>query len=275
MVHHLARFLNNTHRTLRSFSFETSLSADFSPLFSAFGFFAHLSTLALSIPTSEPHLGDPSAVKGFLHLHGDTLERLSLRGFCTNNSRRTGMDARWLSQCLTGITFASLHTLNVGTSFIPLDVAMLCVRQWADTLTDLDIAGEYLSYDAVQDILHEFTDKRLESLSVGVTCLCPELVDMLAQHLPGLTKLNLRIRFVSPHRFEAPKLVGRLGASRRFPGGSRKQTDSQLDRFCTEMSTRKYEAWKLQDVGVWMFTKKLQYQGWLANAIRDSLGGQQ
>jgi hypothetical protein len=38
------------------------------------------------------------------------------------------------------------------------------------------------------------------------------------------------------------------------------------------MSTRKYEAWKLRDVGVWMFTKKLQYQDWCANAIRDSVG---
>ncbi|KAF7356981.1 Polygalacturonase 3 [Mycena venus] len=235
MVHHLARFLNNTHRTLRSFSFETSLSTDFSPLFSALGFFAHLSSVTLSIPTSDPHLGDPSAVKGFLQLHSDVLERLSLRGFCTNISRRTGMADRWLSQCLTGVTFASLNTLNLGTSFLPSDVILLCVRQ----------------------------DKRLETLSVGVTCLCPELVDMLAEHLPGLTKLNLRIRYVAPHRLEAPKPVGRLGASRRFLGSTRKQTDSQLlgkERFCAEMSTRKYEAWKLRDVGVWMFTKKLQSQ---------------
>jgi hypothetical protein len=218
MVHHLARFMNNTHRTLRSFAFETSLKADFSPLFSALGFFAHLSKLALSIPTSDPHLGDPSAVKGFLHLHRHTLGEFSLRGFCTNKSRTETDDGGWLSRCLTGITFSSLRTLSVGTSFIPLDVVMLCAQQWADTLTDLDILGEYLSYEAVQDILHNFVDKRLETLKVGVTCLCPELVDMLAEALPGLTKLNLSVRFVASHRQEVP----------RFAGRSRKQIDSQL-----------------------------------------------
>ncbi|KAJ7708777.1 hypothetical protein B0H17DRAFT_1191273 [Mycena rosella] len=93
MVHHLARFLNNTHRTLRSLSFETSLSSDFSPFFSALGTFAHLSKLTLSIPTSDPHLGDPSALKGFLHAQHDTLEQFTLRGFCTRKSRG-GMDSR-------------------------------------------------------------------------------------------------------------------------------------------------------------------------------------
>ncbi|KAJ7886042.1 hypothetical protein B0H13DRAFT_2044687 [Mycena leptocephala] len=236
MVHHLARFMNNTHRTLRSFAFETSLKADFSPLFSALGFFAHLSKLALSIPTSDPHLGDP---------------RFSLRGFCTNKSRTQTDDGGWLSRCLTGITFSSLRTLSVGTSFIPLDVVMLCAQQWADTLTDLDILGEYLSYEA-----------RLETLKVGVTCLCPELVDMLAESLPGLTKLNLRVQFVASHRREVP----------RFAKRSLNQTDSQLEGFCAEMSRRKYQGWKLQDIGVWKFAKKLQYQGQLANAVRDSLG---
>ncbi|KAF8196883.1 hypothetical protein K438DRAFT_1825725 [Mycena galopus ATCC 62051] len=263
MVHHLARFLNNTYRTLRSLSFETSLAADFSPLFSALVFFAHLSSLAFSIPMSDPYLGDPSAVKRFLHLHCDTLKHLSLRGFCT---RRTEMDGRWLSRCLTGITFISLERLDVGTSFIPLDVAMLCVRQWADTLTALDIVGQYLSYDAVEDMLRELSAKRLQNLTVGVTCLCPELVDMFAEHLPGLTKLNLRIRFT-------PKAVGRLGDSRRYLGGSREQVDSQSkERFWAEMSTRKYKAWRLRDVGVSMFTKKLEYQRWCANVIRECVG---
>ncbi|KAJ6485769.1 hypothetical protein C8R45DRAFT_281696 [Mycena sanguinolenta] len=270
MVHHLARFLNNTERTLRSFSFETSLAADFSPFFSALGFFAHLSTLALSIPTSDPHLGDPSALKGFLHLHGATLKHFSLRGFCTNKSRQTGKDGRWLSQCLTGTTL-SLHTLNVGTSFIPFDVALLCVRQWADTLTALDIVGEYLTHDAVETLLRELSGKRLEILSVAVKCLCPELVDRLAERLPGLTKLHLRVRIISPHHLEAPKFVQ---GSRRYFGGSYEQTASQSGRFCQEIATRTYEGWKLQEVRVWMFTKKLQYQGWCVDAIRGCIGQQ-
>ncbi|KAJ6581071.1 hypothetical protein B0H19DRAFT_1251328 [Mycena capillaripes] len=281
MVHHLARFLNNIHHTLRSFSFETSLSIDFSPLFSALGFFAHLSTLALSIPTSNPHLGQQSGLKAFLHLHQNTLEHFSLRGFCTNKCRSTEAVGPWLSQCLTGITFSSLNTLSVRTSFIPLEVVMLCVQQWADTLIHLDISGEYLSYEAVQDLLLALEDKHVESLKIGVTCLCPELVDMLAEYLPGLTNLNLTILFVASHRHEAPQYIGR----------SRKQRDSQLvsifsenkllhfnvlilrkERFCTEMNTRKYDCWNLREVGVWQFTKKLQHQGRFADAVRDSLG---
>ncbi|KAJ6469778.1 hypothetical protein C8R47DRAFT_768160 [Mycena vitilis] len=152
MVHHIARFLNNAHRTLRSFLFETSLSTDFSPLFSALGFFPHLSTLALTVPTAAPHLGDPSAVKRFLQLHHATVERFTLRGFCTNRPLRADTVGTWLSACLRGVTFSALHTLSVGTSFIPVEAVVLCVEQWADTLRDVDVSGEYLGFDAVEDV---------------------------------------------------------------------------------------------------------------------------
>ncbi|KAJ7493319.1 hypothetical protein B0H11DRAFT_957126 [Mycena galericulata] len=272
MIHHLARFLNNTHSTLRFFSFETSLIIDFSPFFSALGFFPHLYRLALSIPTSHRHLGDPSALKGFLHLHHDTLEHLSFRGFCTNNVQsgsvrvqhaRSGFDSSWLSECLSGTVFSSLHTLNVGTSFISLDVVMLCIEQWADTLTELDITGEYLNYEQVEDILDAFVDRRLRSLSISVTALCPELVDMLAAYVPELTKLHLRIRSVAPHRYELPPTyVGRGVKQNELP---------RADRFCAEMGTRNYEGWKLEDIGIWRFTSKLQYQARYVDALRDSI----
>ncbi|KAJ6561136.1 hypothetical protein DFH09DRAFT_1160551 [Mycena vulgaris] len=261
MVHHLARFLNNAHRTLQSLSFETSLNTDFSPFFSALGSFTNLTKLALSIPTSAPHLGDPSALKGFLHSQRDTLKHFTLHGFCTTPIRSC-MDSRWLTECLSGVTFSTLHTLNVGTSFIPLDVVMLCIHQCTDTLTALDIAGEYQSFDAVQSVLRACADFRLTSLSIGMTCLWPELVDMLAEYLPDLTKLNLRIRAVTPDRHEP----------RKFIGGSRKQKQLQLECFKTEMSTRSYEGWKLKDVGTWTFTSKLQLQGWCVDILRDSLG---
>ncbi|KAJ7626287.1 hypothetical protein DFH06DRAFT_737426 [Mycena polygramma] len=217
MVHHIARLLNNTHRTLRSFSFETSLSTDFAPLFSALGFFPHLATLALTVPTAAPHLGDPSAVKRFLQLHHATVERFTLRGFCTNKLRADTVGL-WLSECLRGVTFSALHTLSVGTSFIPVEVVMLCVEQWADTLRDVDVSGEYLSFDAVEDVLMR-GDMRLERLDVGVACLCPEIMDLLAEHLPGLSKLTLNIRYVAPHRDEPPC----YDKTRH-----RKQTDAQL-----------------------------------------------
>ncbi|KAJ7156860.1 hypothetical protein C8R43DRAFT_997442 [Mycena crocata] len=261
MVHHLARFLNNTHRTLRALSFETSLSIDFSPFFSALGFFAHLSKLALSIPTADPHLGDPSALKALFHAHRDTLEHFSLRGFCLDKSR-AGMDSRWLSECLSGITFASLQSLKVGTTFIPLDVAMLCIQQCTDTLAALDITGEYLSYEAVEAMLRASADCRLTALSVGVECLCPELVDRLAECLPGLTKLNLRLRSVASHRHEPPAFVK----------DSRKQPASQLGGFRGEMQSRNYQGWRLEDIQVWKFKGKLQLQGWCVDVLRESLG---
>ncbi|KAJ7777360.1 hypothetical protein B0H16DRAFT_955477 [Mycena metata] len=264
MIHHIARFLNNVDATLRSLSFETSLVADFSPLFMALGFFAHLSKLSLCIPTSTCDLGDPSALKAFLHQHHYTLEHLSLRAHLSRRQRGADTDAGWLSECLTGVTFCKLQTLSVGTSFIPRDVVVLCIQQWADTLSDLDITGDYLSYEQLEDLLGEFEDGELTSLTVGVTCLCPELVDMLAEHLPDLTRLNLRIQSVAPHRLAAPRVIG-------VP---RKLTDSdpQLERFCAEMSSRNYPGWNLQDISVWKFTKKLQYHGRCVDAIRDSLG---
>ncbi|KAJ7027853.1 hypothetical protein C8F04DRAFT_71375 [Mycena alexandri] len=265
MIHHIARFLNNVDSTLRSLSFETSLVADFSPMFMALGFFAHLSKLALCIPTSTCGLGDPSALKAFLHQHHYTLNHLSLRAHLSRRKSRADTDARWLSECLTGVTFCKLQTLSVGTSFIPLDVVVLCIQQWADTLSDLDITGDYLDYEQLEDILGKFEDGQLTSLKVGVICLCPELVDMLAEHLPDLATLNLRIRSVAPHRLAAPKVVS----------VRRKLTDSepQLEvHFCAEMGSRNYPAWKLQDISIWKFTKKLQYQDRCVDAIRDSLG---
>ncbi|KAJ7173642.1 hypothetical protein C8R46DRAFT_1083486, partial [Mycena filopes] len=213
MVHHIARFLNNVHSTLRSLSFETSLGADFSPLFLALGFFAHLSKLTLSIATSCCDLGEPSALKAFLQLHHYTLEHLSLRATsCTSKAH-----ARWLSESLTDVTFCSLLTLSVGTSFIPLSVVVLCVQQWADTLTALDIAGAYLTYEELEEILVELVDGQLTSLKVGIVCLCPELVDMLAEHLPDLTTLNLSVRSVGLHRQGGPSAVS----------GRRRSTDSE------------------------------------------------
>ncbi|KAK7031500.1 polygalacturonase 3 [Favolaschia claudopus] len=218
MIHHLARFLNNMQSTLRSFSLETSLETDFSPLFLALGFFVRLSTLALSIPMSDAHFRNPSALKGFLNLHRGALKCLSLHGHPTSPPHRTGTrtGGRWLSEALTGIMFTSLQTLNLNTSFVQLDIVILCVRQWAVSKNQLD------------------------SLRVSPECLCPELIDMLAQHLPSLTKLYLRVRSFAPHRFEAA---------------------SQLGRFCTEMSIRKYQGWKLRDIDVWMFARRrLQFQ---------------
>ncbi|KAJ7035500.1 hypothetical protein C8F04DRAFT_1097464 [Mycena alexandri] len=205
-------------------------------------------------------------LKAFLHQHHYTLKHLSLRAHLSRRKSRGDTDARWLSECLTGVTFCKLQTLGVGTSFIPLDVVVLCIQQWADTLSDLDITGDYLNYEQLEDILGKFEDGQLTSLKVGVICLCPELVDMLAEHLPDLATLNLRIRSVAPHRLAAPKVIS----------VRRKLTDSepQLEEvhFCAEMGSRNYPAWKLQDISIWKFTKKLQYQDRCVDAIRDSLG---
>ncbi|KAJ7708772.1 hypothetical protein B0H17DRAFT_365056 [Mycena rosella] len=119
------------------------------------------------------------------------------------------------------MTFSSLHTLNVGTSFIPLDVVTLCIRQCTDTLTTLDIAGEYLSFEVVQDVLRTIAGRPLRNLNIGVTCLSPQLVDLLAEHLPVLTKLSLRIRAVSADRHEPPMFIG----------ASLMQKQSQVERF--------------------------------------------
>ncbi|KAJ7708776.1 hypothetical protein B0H17DRAFT_1324901 [Mycena rosella] len=139
---------------------------------------------------------------------------------------------------------------------------MLCVRQCMDTLTTLDITGEYLNFEVVQDILLTIADRPLRNLNVGVTCLSPQLVDLLAEYLPILTKLSLRIRAVSADRHEPPMFIG----------ASRMQKQSQVERFRAEMATREYEGWGLREVGVWKYTSKLQYQGWCVDILRDSLG---
>ncbi|KAJ7065229.1 hypothetical protein C8F01DRAFT_1124844 [Mycena amicta] len=193
VMENLSRFLNNHHSTLLSLSFETSLSADFSCFFATLGPLEKLSTLVLCIPTAKPHLGDPSAVKGFLQLHCSFLEHISIRAFRVHPTL-TCLDATWLSQCLSGVAFPVLRTLDVRTSFLPLDVVMKdCVGQWADTLTRLDISGEYLSLEQAEKLVM-LAGPHLRDLAFYS---CPEA---LTTRLPPLTKLTLRIRGVAPQR---------------------------------------------------------------------------
>ncbi|KAJ6612310.1 hypothetical protein B0H10DRAFT_2053217 [Mycena sp. CBHHK59/15] len=208
MVHHLARFINNAHRTLQSLSFASALSIDFSPFFASLCSFANLRSLALEIPTARPYLAEPAALRSFLCAHRATLGHLALRGFANNNgAARAAVDASWLAQCLSGVSLPALRTLDVGTSF------------FADTLAALDIMGQYLDDVEVVDVLRALKDRpRLRALSVGVVCLCPELIDALAETLPELTQLTLRIRGVAPRRGEQPVFVG----------GKRKQPQAQV-----------------------------------------------
>ncbi|KAJ7282040.1 hypothetical protein C8J57DRAFT_1299257 [Mycena rebaudengoi] len=241
MVHHLARFMNNAHRTLTSLSFETSLGHDFSPLFSALVPFPRLSTLALAIPTARPHLGDPVALNGFLRDQSDTVAHLSLRGF-NSTTRRQSVDAAWFSECLEGLAFPALRTLDVRTAFIPLDSAVPCA---------LDLCGTYLSYEDVEAVLHGFGD-RLQTLRLFVTCLTPELVDMLSDAVPGLVGLDVRISYVNA--VVPPQCK-----------------ETQLARFCEAMDKRTYAGWKLRDVKIWMFSPKLRLQRRCVDAVLGSI----
>ncbi|KAJ6631034.1 hypothetical protein B0H10DRAFT_1980501 [Mycena sp. CBHHK59/15] len=235
MVHHLARFINNAHRTLQSLSFASALSIDFSPLFASLCSFANLRSLALEIPTARPYLAEPAALRSFLCAHRATLGHLALRGFANNNGAARGaVDASWLAQCLSGVSLPALRTLDVGTSFVPLEVAMLCIGQFADTLAALDIMGQYLDDVEVVDVLRALKDRpRLRALSVGVVCL---------------------IRGVAPRRGEQPVFVGGKRNSRKLKWWQ--------DDFCAEMSSHTYAGWGLRD---------LQCQHRYVDAVCESL----
>ncbi|KAE9403354.1 hypothetical protein BT96DRAFT_917613 [Gymnopus androsaceus JB14] len=85
--------------------------------------------------------------------------------------------------------------------------------------------------------------------SVSASKLPQELVDLLAEMVPKLEELELRIKDVVP--------LYTYPSSRK----SRSQCREQIDQFSTEMHSRTYTQWtNLKRVSVWKFNSKMQYQ---------------
>ncbi|KAF5365940.1 hypothetical protein D9758_006700 [Tetrapyrgos nigripes] len=271
--------------TLRSLTLEFTHAEDFSSVFWSLAqcesvgqpALRQLQSLTLSIPTPSPRLGDPAALAAFISAHSATLTDLTLRGQWEHNFELglSGLPSpsfsAYIERCFSQISLPNLTSLSIATTSYPIPTAIAVVANFVGSLTELDLTGSYMSFVDVEELVGVFrvslllgqragqsSSPPLKVLQIGPLSLSPQLVDLLAEELPGLRELNIRVRDAVPHKDDQPVYhgLGRFVAGRKL----RKQMPEQIHAFFHEMKTRLYADWQLEEIGVWKFDTRLQFQ---------------
>ncbi|KAF8196882.1 hypothetical protein K438DRAFT_1760334 [Mycena galopus ATCC 62051] len=257
LVDHLAPAINRLHSSLQKLSLRLCQPLDISPLFDSLRFLPALDCLSLSIPMARPHLGHPSGLGKFLDKHSQSLRHLVLRA--TELSGDGLMPAEdplseWINDALSFVTGTmKLRTLEASLTLFPVEAAAMVLGRFARTLHSLTLTGRHLPYDRVDELLGAVRRAgagRLHTLRLGAVTLSPELVDLLAEKLPKLGKLELLVRDV----------VGCEGDLPLYYGGT-EQDDNQIGSFFIEMEPRRYPEWALHSLSLTRssFPYRLQY----------------
>ncbi|KAJ7746808.1 hypothetical protein DFH07DRAFT_748177 [Mycena maculata] len=257
LVDHLAPAINRLHSSLQKFSLRLCEPLDMSPFFDSLRYMPFLDHLAISIPIARPHLGHPSGFGQFLNRHRRSLRHLVLRATELNGDGLTPTEdllSEWINDALSFVTGSvKLRSLEASLTLFPVEAAAMCLGRLSRTLTSLTLTGRHLPYDRVDELLSAVRRAgagRLNSLRLGAVTLSPELIDLLAEKLPSLKRLELLVKDV----------VGCEGDLPLYYGGS-EQDDSQIGNFFMEMEQRRYLDWGLRSISLSRssFPYRLQY----------------
>lgn len=242
-------FINNLLWSLRSLSFTSTVSSyyfDLTPFVSRLGYFRHLSAFALSIPFDGCHLSDPSKLGDFLQRHSATLLKISLRAERIAEPRTPlGADSKvWIQRAGERIGAEgtwNLRSLELALRPLKADLGLLaqCFARLGPQLDSLTLMDRSLTCSEVQMLLIALSSQAgsslvpLKKLVIRITRLTPELLDMLANRLPGLRVLDLTFSEI-----------------RESEQAEHPCQQTQLDRFLAKMATRKYPTWQLSEIGL-------------------------
>ncbi|KAF7317876.1 Polygalacturonase 3 [Mycena kentingensis (nom. inval.)] len=239
LVEHLAPAINRLHATLQKLSLRLCEPLDIAPLFDSLRLLSCLDSLNIAIPMARPHLGHPSGLGNFLERHRSSLRHLSLRASELSGDGIIPPDdpvSEWVNDALSFVVGPTkLKTLDMGLALFPVEAAALCLGRFARSLTSLTLTGRHLPYDRVDELLSAVrrTGRRLQSLRLGTVTLSPDLVDLVAEKLPGLAQLDLIVRDV-------------VASEGDFPlWNDGEQDDGQIGGFFIEMERRRYREWAL------------------------------
>ena len=208
----LAAFMNRLSPTLQSLTLSSIGHLNFSWLYCNLTYFPHLTYLALLLPCDPHHVIDPTALHHFLRAH-HTIEHLNFSPqYCCYQSslppeiNTTLMSTDdWLNRCFTGITFQNLHHLELGLNILGsggkrVMLPVPCIGHTARNVRSLAILGRIISLKDLASILNPFS--RVEggvaprTLVLEVHVLDITLLDLLAECLPGLARLDLTYSWV-------------------------------------------------------------------------------
>ncbi|KAJ7460744.1 hypothetical protein FB451DRAFT_1405285 [Mycena latifolia] len=246
LIDHLAPAINRLHPSLQKLSLRLCEPLDMSPLFDSLRYMPFLDCLCLSIPMARPHLGHPSGLGKFLDRHNQSLTHLVLRATELSGDGLTPTEdplSEWINDALSYVTGpVKLRNLEASLTLFPVEAAAMCLGRFARTLHSLTLTGRHLPYDRVDELLTALRRAgggRLQTLRLGAVTLSPELVDLLAEKLPSLRRLELLVKDV----------VGAEGDLPLYYGGA-EQEDSQIGNFFGEMEHRRYLDWGLRSISL-------------------------
>ncbi|KAJ7708775.1 hypothetical protein B0H17DRAFT_365147 [Mycena rosella] len=257
LIEDLAPAINRLHPSLQKLSLRLCEPLDISPLFDSLRFMPLLDSLSISIPLARPHLGHPSGLGKFLNRHSQSLSHLALRATELSGDGLTPTEdalSEWINDALSYVTAPpKLRSLEASLALFPVAAAALCLGRFARTLGTLTLTGRHLPYDRVDELLgavRRAGGGRLHTLRLGAVTLSPELVDLLAEKLPGLRRLELLVKDV----------VGTEGDLPLYCGAA-EQHDSQIGNFFAEMEQHRYADWGLRSFSLARssFPYRLQY----------------
>ncbi|KAJ8076854.1 hypothetical protein PM082_001277 [Marasmius tenuissimus] len=269
-----AQTINGLHRTLRKFAIQLWEPLDISSFFSSLHCLPLLAHVSLSIPIGGPHLGDSDAITNFFNLHSASLRSLSIRATELGEWARVPNDIQlydWIENAFSGVRLSCLASLEISLGLIPVESAMVCIRKFAGTLRSLVLAGRRLSLHDIDTITSAFPHCHLssngfhglDSLRLGSVTLNPQLMDLLAERLPHVSRLELLVRDVVPYQGDHPLYY------KSCPDHD--QDESQLTRFFEEMERRFYPDWRIRQLvlSAGAFPFKLQHEPLYKDVLRQ------
>lgn len=220
---HLAPIISRFRSTLRTLAISSWEPTDLSPLFANIDHVPTLDDLTLSIPVEPCHLGNPACVNGFLQKHQSSLRCLRLRA-TQYGGKGLIPDLtclhEWISNATDRVELPKLRILDITSSLFPTASSLQCLQRFSRSLSSLSMTGVYRSYADVVDVLDQFADSpalaSMRMLRIGPVSLSPQLVDLIASRIPGLTHLELLVRDIIPAATE-----GWSEGGRRLPKSAR------------------------------------------------------
>ncbi|KAF8075229.1 hypothetical protein FPV67DRAFT_1382064, partial [Lyophyllum atratum] len=203
MIDHLAPAVTRFKSSLRKLTIQAWEPLDFSPLFHTLERLPRLEHLTLGIPIEAPHLGKPYGLTKFLNRQSSTLRSLSFRATQYSGPGMTPdlvLIDTWVISALKGVHLPRLRSLDLSSNRFPFTSSLACLLQFSSTITSLAFTGRYHTLTDVAAILDAFRDRprdeRLQTLRLGSVALTPDLLDLLAEELPSLHRLELLVREV-------------------------------------------------------------------------------
>ena len=208
----LATFMNRLALTLQSLTLSSIGHLNFSSLYCNLSYFPRLTYLALLLPCDPHHVVDPTALHHFLRAH-HAIEHLNFspQYCCHQSSLPPEVNTKpvptddWLNRCFTGITFQNLHHLELGLNILGsggkrVMLPVPCIGYAARNVRSLAILGRIISLTDLASILNPFSRTECgtapRTLVLEVHVLDVNLLDLLADYLPGLARLDLTYSWV-------------------------------------------------------------------------------